>query len=728
MDSRAFERALSPYNTGMSIEVDYGDLPISKPEQDMFGIDGFVQSLARSVKNMRSPNGVVIALNGPWGSGKSSAINLLKHHLTDATAAGDIEVVDFNPWWFRGGEALVLAFFRELYSATKPSLGDKARKLLPKLGARLLNAGGAVAPIADAAGASGAGAIASGVMGWLGGMIEDGESVEKLHRELSEALAGQSKRFVVLIDDIDRLAPDEAIAMFRMVKSVGRLPNIIYVLSFDRELAERVVAERFRSEGPHYLEKIVQAAFELPAPLEQDVHRILIANIDALVGGIGEHRLLNVMNMFHAAVAPEIRTPRDAARYINALTITWPAVEGEVDLGDFIAVEAFRLFQPSIYRAVRDNQALVCEATREQYRDKGAERLDAALLSKVPDKQHYRDALVRLFPRLDSIWGNTIHGGSRFDKDRRIASARHFQTYFRLSIDADTISQKDLASILDKPADTAAVSATLKDALNQPRRDGTTRTVAWLEGLNAHAEEIPVDAAEPFLRGVFAVADDINVDSDRARGWSIGDNTLRIHWLLRSLLLDRTTLQERSTILLSAAHAAQLAWLANLTASAWEDHHPREGKSREQDEKCLLTEADADTARALFLDRIRAAANDGSLLAVPDLMRPLYLWLHFLDNATEIHHWMAQRIEEDASLVKLASALTTQSWGQSSDDLVAIRSDRASVGSLDKFIDPDRFRSNLTDLLDRLEVGSDDHQTVDRFLKAWAYRDERGDW
>lgn len=713
----------------MAIDVDYGDLPISKPEQDMFGIDGFVQSLARSVRNMRSPNGVVIALNGPWGSGKSSAINLLKHHLSDVTTSGDIEVVDFNPWWFRGEEALVLAFFRELYSATKPSLGDKARKLLPKLGARLLNAGGAVAPIADAAGAAGAGAIASGVMGWLGGMIEDDESVEKLHRELSEALAGQSKRFVVLIDDIDRLAPDEALAMFRMVKSVGRLPNVIYVLSFDRDLAERVVAERFPSEGPHYLEKIVQAAFELPAPIEHDVHRILIANIDALVGGIGEHRLRNVMNMFHAAVAPEIRTPRDAARYINALTITWPAVEGEVDLGDFIAIEAFRLFQPSIYRAIRDNQTLVCEATREQYdREKGAERLDAVLLPKISEKQRYRDALVRLFPRLDSIWGNTTHGGSRFDKDRRIASARHFQTYFRMSIDPDTVSRKDLTSILDNPTETAAVSAILKDALTQPRRDGTTRTVAWLEGLNAHAEEIPVEAAEPFLRGVFAVADDINVDSDRARGWSIGDNTLRIHWVLRSLLLDRTNLQERSAILLSAAHAAQLAWLGDLTAAAWRDHHPSEGKSRKPDEECLLTEADAKAARALFLERIKAAAADVSLIDVPNLMPTLYRWLSFNEDDADIRDWMARRIEDDASLVKLAGALTRHSWSQSSDDLVAIRSDRASVEGLDTFMDADRFRSNLTRLLDRLEAGSDNYQTVDRFLKAWGYRDEHGDW
>ncbi|MCW6536310.1 KAP family P-loop NTPase fold protein [Sphingomonas lycopersici] len=713
----------------MAANADYGDLPITKPEQDMFGIDGFVQSLARSVRDMRSPNGVVIALNGPWGSGKSSAINLLKFHLSDATAAGDIQVVDFNPWWFRGEEALVLAFFRELYAATKPSLGEKAKKLLPKLGARLLNAGGAVAPIADAAGASGAGAIASGVMGWLGGMIEDGESVEKLHQELSAALEEQSKRFIVLIDDIDRLAPDEALAMFRMVKSVGRLPNVIYILSFDRELAERVVAERFPSEGPHYLEKIVQAAFELPAPLTSDIHRILIANIDALVGGIGRDRLLNVMNMFHAAVAPEIRTPRDATRYINALTITWPAVEGDVDLGDFIAIEAFRLFQPSIYRAVRDNQSIVCEATREQFgHDKGAERLDTILLSKVDDRERYRKALVRLFPRLDAIWGNTIRGDAEFDKERRIASSQHFQTYFRMSIDPDAISAKELAKILDHPSDTAEVSAILREAAAHPQRDGTTRAKAWLDALIAHGADIPLEAAEAFLRGVFAVADEINVEGDHARGWSIGDNLLRIHWLLRRVLRERTTLEERSKILLAAAQSASLTWLGSLTTSAWEAYHPREGKERRSESECLLTERDADAIRANFLERVAAAATDGSLIKTPDVIRPVYAWLNLLEDGKPVRDWMAIQLESDAALAILARELTSQSWGQSSEDLVSVRSDRASIEGLDRLVDLDQFRSKLVSLQARLEAGSAEVEVVSRFLKAWEYRDENGIW
>lgn len=451
------------------------------------------------------------------------------------------------------------------------------------------------------------------------------------------------------------------------------------------------------------------------------------------MGRIGEKRLLSVMNMFHAAVAPEIRTPRDANRYINALTITWPAVDGEVDLGDFIAIEAFRLFQPSIYRAIRDNQSLVCEAVRDHFeRDKGGEHLDAILLSKVADKKRYRDALVRLFPRLDAIWGNTIHGGERFDKDRKIASSQHFQNYFRMSIDPDAISRKELARVLDQPANTAEVSAIFREAVKRSQRDGSTRAKAWLEALTANSEEIPLEAAEAFLRGVFAVADEINVDSDRARGFSFGDNLLRVHWLLRRVLRERTTLEERSKILLAAAQSASLAWLGSLTSSAWDDHHPREGKERESESDCLLTEADADAIRAFFLKRVVAAAADGSLIKslinTPDLMRPIYLWLHFLEDDKPVREWTALQIEDDASLVILARELTSQSWGQSSEDLVSMRSDRASVSGLNKMMDPDKFRANLVSLQARLEAGSDDADTVGRFLKAWGYRDEHGDW
>ena len=287
-------------------------------------------------------------------------------------------------------------------------------------------------------------------MGWLSELIKDEESVDKLHNELADDLRKQNKRFVVLIDDIDRLAPEEALAMFRLVKSVGRLPNVIYVLAFDRLLAEKVVAERFPSEGPHYLEKIVQASFELPEPSATDLHAHLLANIQQIAGTPDDALIVHFMNMFHEILTPEIRTPRDAIRFINAFSITWPAVAGNVDMGDFVALEAYRLFKPRIYQAIRANQQLVCGSARigMGHPFSSPEQLDALLIGSESDPARFRSGLSRLFPKLDSVWTNTYGDDRRWLKQRRACVAEHFPTYFRLSLPDDVVSRREIEQLL----------------------------------------------------------------------------------------------------------------------------------------------------------------------------------------------------------------------------------------------------------------------------------------
>lgn len=159
----------------MTDHLPYNDQPIENPNEDRFGVDPFARALAASIRKMQSPQGSVIGLNGPWGSGKSSAVNLCKYHLADAVKANELVIIDFACWWFRGEDALALAFFRELYSGLGPSLGGKVKKKLPKLGARLLRAGALVGKVAEAAGAVIAGGIAEKGMEWLAGLIEQDE-------------------------------------------------------------------------------------------------------------------------------------------------------------------------------------------------------------------------------------------------------------------------------------------------------------------------------------------------------------------------------------------------------------------------------------------------------------------------------------------------------------------------------------------------------------------------
>lgn len=713
----------------MTDDLDYADLPITAPDQDLYGIDAFVKSLARSVKTMKTPQGVVIALNGPWGSGKSSAINLLTHHLQEAVEQDEMGVVTFNPWWFRGEEALVLAFFREFYTATKPSLSDKAKKVLPKLGARLLKAGSSVGSTADAFGAGGAGAIASGTMEWLSGLIQDDESVDKLHKELATALSKQNKRFVVVIDDIDRLAPDEAMAMFRLVKSVGRLPNVIYILAFDRTLAEKAVSERFPSEGPHYLEKIVQASFELPEPLAIDLQNQLISKISEIAGPIDDSLLIHYMNLFHEIVSPEVKTPRDVIRFINSLSITWPAVAGDVDLGDFIALEAYRLFHPAIHQAIRRNQSLLCGAA---HADMGrsqisADQLDALLLSSVADPERFRNGLMRIFPKLKSIWANTFGDMGNFVKQRRACVEEHFPTYFRLSLSDDVLPRREIEQFIGHANDQQWIKNKLRLSIKERRRNGSTRAALILDALNQHSEDVSIDNVEPLLSAIFSIADELEVEADQSRGFSIANNSLRIHWLLRSLTRDRTDIDQRSAILMKASKSATLGWLVDLASSAWGQYNPREGKKPDPQDTFLVKESDIQKLVKFALTSIRKAARSGTLLEHENLARLLYRWRDFAqDGGVAAKRWTTARLRDDHAVARLAAAFTSHSWGQSIDDLVAKRSDIVHTDSLDQILDIARFLKRLEALDVSLPQGTDDHDAVSRFLKAMNNKDFSG--
>ena len=179
------------------------------------------------------------------------------------------------------------------------------------------------------------GGIASSAPRLIGNLINTDESDESLQQDVATALETSSRRFLVVIDDIDRLSPDEALVIFRLVKSVGRLPNVIYLLAYDRITTEKAVKRRYPSEGIHYLEKIVQADFDLPEANQHELTRMLECQIAEILGDVESDSQVHLGNVLYSVVAPEIRTPRDVLRLSNALEVAYPAVRGEVDPTDF---------------------------------------------------------------------------------------------------------------------------------------------------------------------------------------------------------------------------------------------------------------------------------------------------------------------------------------------------------------------------------------------------------
>src|SRR5881628_1548344 len=95
---------------------------------------------------------------------------------------------------------------------------------------------------------------------------------------------------VVIIDDIDRLRPDEIRLLFQLVKANADFPNLVYLLLFQRDIVELAVGES-GLPGEEFLEKVVQVAFDLPRIEAEKLQRQLFDGVNRLLAAeeVGKH-------------------------------------------------------------------------------------------------------------------------------------------------------------------------------------------------------------------------------------------------------------------------------------------------------------------------------------------------------------------------------------------------------------------------------------------------------
>lgn len=707
--------------------ADYlNDSPISYFSDDSYGIGPFAKALARNILKIGKPVGTTVALNGAWGSGKSSVVNLVKRELVNAND-DRLVVSDFQCWWFRGEEALALAFMQELYANFRNKLGKGDKDIVPKIARTLLQAGSVVGPTIAAATGSPWWALFK-LSNFASKFFPDGQSVEEQFVKLAKALEDQSYRFLIIIDDIDRLDPQEAMAIFRMVKSVGRLPNVMYLLVYDRELADRIVKELHPSEGPHFLEKIVQVAFEVPMPLQSDLNSAVLSSIEQICGRPEEDQITRIMNVFYDAVAPYMVTPRHAARFRNVIEFTWPAIANEISMADFIVLETLRLYEPELFRKIRAGKTMLCGHRGDRDRGGQGDARFAFFIQDVSSKNHEvaKLALMRLFPRMEEM-GYGSEFVAMWDAERRVCVEKHFDTYFRMVLSEESLSTKAIEELVGRAADREFVQATMRNAAKVERRNGKSLVPVYLDELNTHARKVPKESVAALVSALFEIHDEIDLEKDTERRMVSIDTSLRFHWLIRRLTEDRFTIEERTKLYLEAIEDASLGWLVDFVSSA----RPRKDAARTENPLVEDSALPALTERAL--NAIHVAAADGSLLQHEDLLSILFRWRDFAGDSEGVRKWTGELLSQDEAIAVLARQMTGKSWSQglggfgSLGDRVSKANIHAYIDGIETIIDVDAFKKALARIDHEGKLDDGSLSGVRTFLRAWEKRINRDD-
>jgi hypothetical protein len=251
------------------------DVPRKHTQEDLFGIQVYQNALIRYVKLTDTP--ITIALQGEWGSGKTSLMNLLKYHLCDVDDSPYFPIW-INTWQYSlmktPGQTImgILEGIIKQIGALNPSKQkwEESRKKIGGIFKKMATVGTK---------------IAAGTVGIDGGLVDEllegGENAQsdivQLKTEISEMIEQilaefpTKKGFTFYIDDLDRIDPPVAVEILELLKNIFDLEHCVFILAIDYDVVIKGLKPKFgeltennEREFRSFFDKIIQLPFSMP--------------------------------------------------------------------------------------------------------------------------------------------------------------------------------------------------------------------------------------------------------------------------------------------------------------------------------------------------------------------------------------------------------------------------------------------------------------------------------
>lgn len=688
------------------------DRPSTDPKDDLFGHAPFAKSLADSICHHHGSDGMVLALYGPWGSGKSTVLSYVRHYLEQRPEAEQPVIITFNPWWFSGQENLARAFLGQL-QAVLPGKSEKFKKLGDLLSDFAEGIGGLV----DLTGTTfGAGTLVGKA---LSKFRRNPKDVPGLKASISKVLADAQQRILVIIDDIDRLTPEETRQLLTVIKALADFPNVIYLLAFDREVAAEAISQQTGMPGERYLEKIIQVPFEIPPVDRTALHAAFFQRLDEVLVGTpdGMFDQSYWSNVFHDGIDALIKVPRDIVRFGNTLSVTYPSVVGEVNPVDFIAIEALRVFMPTVYDVVRSNQDQFAghrSASHGSHDKKEFQAFHDAWIKDIPEelRESTMSLLRRIFPKLE----NTTYGAdwvAEWRKNQRVCVPELFPTYFRLAVAPGTIRRSEMVALLALADTPDLLGQSLVKATLEKRSDGISKVRALLERLMDYVpKDIPDERIATFINVLLDVGDQLVLPGNPLESFDFG-NESRVTRVVYHLL-KRVDKAQRLTLLSEAFKQGQGIGVQCYLLGTLIDENTKQAGSNE----ALMDATDLDALKAIWLDKIRATEVN-HLLTLSQLPRVLFRW-NAWGNADEVRAWCLRATETDEGLMTFLPHFCSHTRSQTMGDYAVRIQPRLNPNHLEKYLDTEAVAARLAKHQQAGTIPEQAKESVNQFLKEYT--------
>lgn len=253
------------------------DVPRKHTQDDLFGIQVYQDALIKYIKLTDTP--ITIALQGEWGSGKTSLMNLLKYNLCE------VDNAPYYPIWINTWQYSLMKTPSQAIISILEGIINQIGTLNPnqqKWEESKRKIGGLFKKMASVGTK-----VAAGAVGIDGGLVDelfdsgDGNAassdIMQLKEEISKLIADALERdssklgFTFYIDDLDRIDPPVAVEILELLKNIFDLERCVFVLAIDYDVVIKGLKPKFgeltdanEREFRSFFDKIIQLPFSMP--------------------------------------------------------------------------------------------------------------------------------------------------------------------------------------------------------------------------------------------------------------------------------------------------------------------------------------------------------------------------------------------------------------------------------------------------------------------------------
>ncbi|NIZ47842.1 P-loop NTPase fold protein (plasmid) [Entomospira nematocerorum] len=320
------------------------DDAIKSAEEDMLGFDKYAKMIKGLIDDAKDKP-FSIGINGKWGSGKSSLLNLVKNELEEDLKTSDNQqsesaqkaneklykgyiIVEFDAWLYQGYYDARVALLEQLFEKIEPKhqLKKQMKKvinLLPKtinmvnqiwssqifsylkpflIGilsllsiTTALNQFFNLFPKSTGSIISLIFIILIVVIIFIGIKFSSPISLDSDIKNLREAIEKHldkgKKKLVVLVDDLDRCQPATAIATLEAIRLFLHINRTVILLASDKEVLQQAVKKQFvlnnsdvDDRASAYFDRLINIELKIPRLTEKNLKKFLEKLLDKELG------------------------------------------------------------------------------------------------------------------------------------------------------------------------------------------------------------------------------------------------------------------------------------------------------------------------------------------------------------------------------------------------------------------------------------------------------------